>query len=416
MRIRGRNLKVTVAGKWFFLAAFISSCFLFWWLPSFLFRFVVQMADPVEDEILATSFFALALFIAGYLLPARVTSRQRIPETLTDTCENLAYKATVLLFVPALPVAIVVWHSVAGGVGEMGGHIPGAAQALLYTHLFFGFMFFGAARPEKDGWRRVVIAVLLVTLPRLIISLHGGRFFLAQAVVPAVLISIARGWLRFSAVRIVQIAALALAIIFVPAITRGGADLSGSSGLVDFIAGGSSLRLFQDNQDLNLNGRCPPLFVSITAKTIPYSALGVCVLDDFAGLKNLPATAGRIITDSDPGSFHGTTSGTGSNYLIELYLAGGNLAIFAGSAVFGFSCRRFIGWIGRRSLFSGIWAECLTRALFAPRGELGYVFERIPSLVLASLAVVLLVWLARLLQIDYAGGRRAGTPLLRGAQ
>jgi hypothetical protein len=130
--------------------------------------------------------------------------------------------------------------------------------------------------------------------------------------------------------------------------------------------------------------------------------LGECVIDDFAGLKNMPATTGRIITVNDPSSFHGTVAGSGSNYMLELYLFGGLFAVYAGSAFFGFSCRRFAGWIGKRSLFSGIWAECLTRALLAPRNELGYVYERIPSLILATLFVVFIVWAERLLQKEYA--------------
>jgi len=59
-----------------------------------------------------------------------------------------------------------------------------------------------------------------------------------------------------------------------------------------------------------------------------------------------------------------------------------------------------MGWIGKRSLFSGIWAECLTRALMAPRGSLGYVYERIPSLVLSTLLVIVVVWLGKLIESE----------------
>ncbi len=44
--------------------------------------------------------------------------------------------------------------------------------------------------------------------------------------------------------------------------------------------------------------------------------------------------------------------------------------------------------LANRSVFTGIWAMCLSRALFAPRSNLGYVFELIPGYVAAtSLAV-----------------------------
>jgi hypothetical protein len=85
-------------------------------------------------------------------------------------------------------------------------------------------------------------------------------------------------------------------------------------------------------------------------------------------------------------------AGTGGNYLLELYLTGGVTAIVIGSMLFGLSCRQFVKLIGHRSIYAGIWSECLTRALFAPRGTLGYVYERIPSLVLATTAVVFLSW------------------------
>jgi hypothetical protein len=389
-------------GKWFFLSGFIFATLLFWWMPSLLFRFVAHFADPIEDSTIAISVGALALFVLGYLLPARTSASRFLPAALMDSCEDFAYNATIVLFIAALPAAILCWSSMSGGVSTIGGHIPSAAQVLFYVHMFFAFMCLGSSDPTKHGWRRYRIIAILLILPRLIVSLHGGRFFVAQAIVPVVLIAIARGWIHFSTARIVQISALAAAIIFVPAATRGD-DISGPNGVVEFLAGGGSLRLFQDNKDLSLNGRCPPLLVSMTAKIIPYGPLGVCVIDDFAGLKKLPATAGRIITDNDPLSFHGTTSGTGSNYLIELYLAGGLFAAFAGSAIFGVLCRHFIGWIGHRSIFAGIWAESLTRALLAPRGELGYVFERIPSLVLATLLVVFAIWAGQLLRTNCAG-------------
>jgi hypothetical protein len=80
-------------------------------------------------------------------------------------------------------------------------------------------------------------------------------------------------------------------------------------------------------------------------------------------------------------------TGKGSNYLLELYLTGGIGAIILGSVIFGFTNRCFVQWISQRSLFAGIWAECLSRALFAPRSTLGYVYERIPSLLLATMIV-----------------------------
>ena len=74
--------------------------------------------------------------------------------------------------------------------------------------------------------------------------------------------------------------------------------------------------------------------------------------------------------------------------MLELYLTGGIGAIIFGSFLFGLTSRCFLGLISGRSLFAGIWAECLSRALFAPRSTLGYVYERIPSLLMATMIVV----------------------------
>jgi len=399
------QLDKRVRGKWFFLCAFIFACVLFWWLPTILFRYLVHWPDSVEDSTIGISAAALLFFIGGYLAPWPQRPENPGRASMMDACSRLAYSATLLLFVPAIAAAVELWLSRAGSVYGSGPPIPRLDQALWYTHLFFGFMFLGSAEPRRIGWRPIVVASILLTLPRLIVSLRGGRFFLAQAVIPALLIAYGRGWMRISPRRLVQLAVAALFLVFVPSITRGDAVLGGQD-TIQFFAAGSALQLFQDNMDLDLTGRCPPLLVSLTAKTIPYGPLGICTLE-ISGLKNMPATLGRILTINDPSTLDGMTGGTGSNYLLDLYLAGGFAAVYAGSALFGFSCRLFMGWVGRRSLFSGIWAECLTRALFAPRNDLGYVYERIPSLVLCTLMILFVVWAARLLRVEYSTPRRA---------
>lgn len=106
----------------------------------------------------------------------------------------------------------------------------------------------------------------------------------------------------------------------------------------------------------------------------------------------MAATLDRILAYNDP-TTEGTLTGPGANYILELYLSGGIGAILVGSLVFGMTCRWFAGWIGRRSLFAGIWAECLTRGLLAPRGTLGYVYQLIPVLVVAT-GIVILVAMA----------------------
>jgi hypothetical protein len=406
--ISGRRVR----GKWAFLFAFVSSCFMFWWLRTILLRFVLHLPDTADDSTIAISAMAVACFIAGYLMPVPGSAERARSTAMLDACGQFAATMTIALAFPSFLVAALVLRSHLGIAYGSANPIPGPYQAILYTHLFFGFMCIGAAEPEKQGWRRVWTASILITMPRLIISLLGGRFFLAQAVVPIVLIALARGWIRPSAKRLAQIGAVVLFLIFVPAITRGD-DLVGSDGNLQMFINSDVLGLFQDNMDLSLDDRCPPLLISLTAKTVPWGLLGECQIDS-GGLRNMPATLERILTNNDPGSFHGTAAGTGSNYLLELYVTDGLFAVYAGSALFGFSCRRFVGWIGRRSLFAGIWVECLTRALLAPRGNLGYVYERIPSLVLATLLVMLFVSGCRLLEWNFAGDAERTVPAAGG--
>jgi hypothetical protein len=359
-----------------------------------MFRVVVHQPDAVEEETIAVSVEALLLFAVGYLFPARSRVISQSPGPMIKDCGNFAYVATMVLAVPATILAVQFWRTHSALAYGEASDIPFSYQAILYSHLFFGFMYLGSADPDSEGWKRILTAITLVTLPRLIISLHWGRFFLAQAIVPALLIAFARGWIRLSVKRVLQLALIALAILFVPSLTRGD-SVFGQGDIIKWFAAGSSLQLYQDNTDLNLNGRCPPLLVSLSAKTIPYSFLGVCVLE-VGSEKNMPATIDRILTVNAPANRIAIVGGTGSNYLLDLYLFGGSLAVFLGSGLFGFSCQRFVAWIGKPSLFSGIWAEALTRALMAPRGGLGYVFERIPSLIFATLFVIFAVWVGRL--------------------
>jgi hypothetical protein len=373
-------------GKWFFLVAFVFACTLFWWLPSLVYRLILNIDDPVSNGTILISMLSLGFFIVGYLLP-RNSKQLSIPVSLMDRCANIAWTVTVLLAIPALVIAVQFSFYRAGLDYGTGQGIPAIDQAIFYIHLFFGLMFVGGAS-EREDKRRILTTVILLILPRLIVSLHWGRFFLAQAILPIVFIAVARGWLRLSAKRLIQLAVLAIAIVFVPPLTRGD-NLAGSTEVVQFFAQGSTLKLFQDNQDLDLSGRCPPLMVSMTAKVVPYHLMGACVIDVW-GMKSLPATLDRVLAYNEPGSVDSLT-GPGSNYILELYVTGGFAAVIFGSVIFGLTCSKFLAWTGRRSLFVGIWAECLTRALLTPRSNIGYVYERIPSLVLATVAIIVFV-------------------------
>ncbi len=55
---------------------------------------------------------------------------------------------------------------------------------------------------------------------------------------------------------------------------------------------------------------------------------------DYEGLRGMPATLERILTVNQVGSATDTGAGTGSNYMLELYLSGGIAALAIGSLIF----------------------------------------------------------------------------------
>jgi hypothetical protein len=376
---------------WPFLAGFAACCVLFWWLQSLLLHFWLDADIPLEPRTIWISAGALATFALGYILPApRLPSLSTSSVTL-DRCEDLSYKATLVLAFPAFLVAIRYFAyrlSVQDYFEGQGITLP--EQAVMYAHLFFGLLYVSAIADPKKDKRKLALVMFLTVAPRLLVALRWRRFYAAQAIVPIILIALARGWVTVNFKRFLQIALLGLFILFVPALTRGdhvfGEDENGTPQIVNYFGYMNSLGFFQDNQNLQYD--CPPILVSFTEKVVPYSALGICTVD-VGKDKGMPAALDVLLTKQESDDY---MAGTGGNYILELYLSGGLTAVFAGSVLFGFFCRRFVQLTGHRTLYAGIWAESLSRALLAPRGNLGYVFERIPSELVATWMVVILAW------------------------
>jgi hypothetical protein len=242
-----------------------------------------------------------------------------------NRCEAFSYVAAITLAVPAFWVAtqILIYRL---GVGYLEGHGPSLGQqAVLYTQLFFGLLYVGVVTSDRGHTRRIALVVLLTIGPRLLVALRWRRFFLAQAVLPILFIAVARGWLKLDLKRIAAVGLIALFILFIPAITRGdklfGTDVHGRPQLVTYFGWMTTLNYFQDNLDLRY--RCSPLLVSLTAKLVPYRALGICTVD-IGEDKGLPATTERLLTKKYTNDI---MKGTGSNYLLDLYLAGAYPAI-----------------------------------------------------------------------------------------
>jgi hypothetical protein len=381
---------------WFFLSAFAGSCVLFWWLQSILLHFWLGLQIPLEARFIWISVISLLLFSIGYLVQFRLPFTLTTSQPVLDRCEQFAYTASIIWAIPSLLVALqFAAYRLNVSYGE--GHgLSLLEQAVLYIDLFLGLLYIGAVDDKSSRMSRVGIIIALTIAPRLLISLRWGRFFAAQAIVPILFIAIARGWVEITPKRMLQIAFIVLFILFVPAITRGdsifGEDEHAQPQIVNYFGYMNTLGFFQDNTDIGYS--CPPLMVSLTAKIVPYSYLGICTID-VGKDKGLTATLDQLLTKQYSDDI---MAGTGSNYLLELYLTGGVVATAIGALLFGVSCRGFVDLIGHRSLYAGIWVECLSRALLAPRGTLGYVYERIPSLLLATWACIFLSWAVGILR------------------
>ena len=384
----------------FFLVAFACACLLFWWLPSLLYRYVLGVADPVKNETINISVLAWITFTIGFLLfQAHPGHTPKVNTRRMDRIARYSRNLTIAFFLPALLISIsflAYRNTVNYGEGQ---GLPNSYQVILYGHLFLGLLYLSTISKWKNNRDIWLIAIMLI-LPRLIISLGWGRFFLAQSIMPILLIGVARGWIIFSAKKILNFAIILVVIIFIPAVTRGDA-IFGTTGIYSFFANGSTLGVYQENIGLNISNRCIPILISFTAKIIPYAELGICTINVW-GMEHLPATLDRLLAFEEIGHAQ-ILIGPGSNYLLELYLLGGISAIVCGSMLFGASCSLFSGAISTRSAYAGIWAECLTRALFAPRGNLGYVYEKIPILVVATFFLCLLFdWIGQLKKMHLA--------------
>lgn len=397
-RQQARARSATRAMHAIFVSAFLGSCCWFWWMQSLVYRAVLRIDDPVTDSTLVLSFTSVALFLAGYFLPVRIRLASGFSRSTVNQCEVLSRAMTVWLFPVALLIAVTFYVTTSGVAYGESGNISFVYQIVFYLHLFVGFMYLGVADADHTTTRQIALASLYVVLPRVIVSMHYGRSFLAEGVVPVIFILIARGFLRPSLKRIGQLIVLALFIVLVPSLTRGDQVFSADDNtagaqmpqIVRWLVEGSSLQITQDYMHLDMSQKCPPLLVSLTDKIIPWVPLHACTVV----VHGTPTAANmdRIVSheiDGD-GSRDDPATGTGTSYLLELYVTGGVAAVVLGSFLFGVLCRAFATAMAGRSLFTCIWAECLVRAVWSPRSMLGYVFEKIPGMVVATIAFVVI--------------------------
>ncbi len=391
-----KTYKVKQKGKNIYLYFFLFSCLLFWWLPSILYRVFSYGEDPVHSFTLMISLGAVLAFILGYkiFINYKIVFF-KINENTINRVSVLAKYLSIYSAFPSLFFAIVFFiyrSSVAYGSGE---GLPFLYQTFFYAQMTFFFLYITTTDDIKYHKKTFYFIVLLSISIRLIVSLHWGRFFVGQIIFAYFLVAIARGWLVLNKKNLIKLAFWGLVIFIVPAITRGSLSTSNSlmnqRTIINFIARGSTLKLFQDNLNIDLHHWCNPLLVSLTAQTVPYHLMNMCTINIW-GQHGLPATLDRILAlkELGPNAMY-SLDGPGSNYLLELYVSAGKIfGVIVGSFFLGaFAAFSFIS-LSKKTLFGLLWIEFLTRAIFAPRSNLGYAFERFPSLLLLIFLVSLI--------------------------
>lgn len=378
--ITGSSLPLLFAGMFFF------SCILFWWTPSLIFTYLLGVTDPVNLATIQLSMVAVLCFMAGFFGPqAKKVYLFKLSKNQVSAVGQLAGHLTRIIGPVSVATALYFFFYRSGIQYGEGEGLATWQQAIFYFHLFTFTLYLSTTDDFTRNRGRWFLTVMISIIPRFIVSLAWGRFFFAQALVPLLLLAVARGWVKVNAKTLIGLALCALAIIFVPPAMRGDA-LIGNEELISFLVNGSTLLLFQNNMETDFSQACAPLLVSLTAKLVPYELLGVCTIDIW-GQTGLPATLDRLLAYQEIGGAN-LLVGPGSNFLLELYVTGKVPAVIAGSLAFGYSCRFFCKAIAVPTVFGAIWLECLTRALFAPRSNLGYVFERIPSLMIVTMLFV----------------------------
>ncbi len=386
---------MTFSQRYFYLFAFIFSTIVFWWLPSII-LFILDLPMMVSNETLGISILALLLYSLGYIIVGnKKISFIKTSKDATQRVAKLSKKIIFFLMLPSLIFSILFYLSRIGTTYGEGAGIPILYQSFFYLEMTFFFMYISTTNDKelnpKIFWFIVFVSILI----RFIVSATWGRFFVGQIIVAFLIVAIIRRWLVFDRKGIFKVIAITLFIFFVPAIMRG--DFKSSSKqysenlFIEFVTAGSTLKLFEDNKNLDLSSNCNPLFVSLFAKTIPFSFVGSCTIDIW-GEYNLPATLDRILAENELGkNSMKSLRGPGSNYLLELYISlNGNIGIIIGSFIFGIISRFSVNSLHYPTIFGLIWIEILSRALFAPRSNIGYVFERIPSLLLLSFLMLIL--------------------------
>jgi O-antigen polysaccharide polymerase Wzy len=254
--------------------------------------------------------------------------------------------------------------------------ISGLEQVFFYAALFFltlGLVT-GIFRKSK---LEVAIFLLLVILPRGLISLTYSRIFVLQAIIPIVFAWFAyKKDFRLSNRGILGMLLIGISIFIIPAITRSQSILESQRLFENLIMEGSTISILNKYEEARLETRTSYVYASIVLKAFPFLVTSDYYVNVW-GIENAIATLDRDIS-SYQNQGQDVFFGTGSNFIHELYIDGGYFFVILGSLLLGL----FVAFIERESkksvFFRFTLLIMLTSFLFLPRSNYGYMTEKLP--------------------------------------
>ncbi len=274
-----------------------------------------------------------------------------------------------------------------------GDSMPYAFQIFLYAHLYLYFFYLRFVDEAEVKSRRFILITLAVLLPRLLIATHWGRFFVGQAILPAVFALLVGGKVMIKMRHIALIVAGAGCIYFVLPLLRGD-DVGGegTESVLRFIAGGGPVNLVGEVEEVdqtfpNVNF----LKTGLIGPFVP-SMLSPEERIDIWGQEGAPLTLDRAFAALEGIGFYSLT-GPGSVYVADLLVLGGMLALILGSIVVGalLACARSLYRLP--ALVSLALFDIVSKIVFLPRTSFTYLIDRIA--ILTIICAVMLYFVRR---------------------
>jgi hypothetical protein len=311
---------------------------------------------------------------------------------------SVLFSLVIITSIPSLCFAFVFFQQYGGsnlyGEGQI-PPLPAIYQVFFYLNLTLYFILLSYKNCYTS--KAQLYAFTAVAIPRIIVTLSYGRWFLAQLLVPVALLYIlssvsgkarSRGVLSKKQLTTLISLLLIFSFVFLIGLVREG-GLNQISLLTYFIMGGTFDVLKLHSQYVG-EPTINYLYSSIILKNLPFLADKAHVISVW-GRDNMIATMDRVMTSYMLGDKVDLFFGTASSYIFELYLSAGYFGIILGNFVLG----RLLRWLDSRALTTSIgtfiFLDLTPKVLLLPRSNFGYLTERFLLVCLIYVFIHLLI-------------------------